>query len=458
MEQAERALVEMNPWWKMGSVPGVFLKEFKRDAYFLVRRELAKESNEAILILGPRRVGKTVVFYQVIDLLLGKGTPPQSILYITFDNPRMRGTGPDEIMRWFSEAVNYEQRPGFLFFDEIQYLDDWDRWLKYLVDRKMPYRILATGSATVALKKGKRESGVGRWKEIRMFPMSFAEFVELKRGKKDFALLKEFSGLNSKAPPAALSLEYDFLRGFFTEYLLKGGFPEGLDMEVADAHARIRDTIDRVIYKDISALGGIREPLRMEALFHYLLEKPGGLVNKQSIASEIGLPRPTLDSYIRALEDSMLITRIPPILGKHKKQDKIYPADPGLLATARHLLEPIYKPEIKGQLLETAVCANMAYYAWHKGFSMRYWRSKKSEVDFVLTEAGEPVMAVEAKSGGKLSGGIREFHSKYPNVPVRVMSLSDIPSREQPMWLTHLPAFVDLFIGTNEIRKELSEG
>lgn len=353
--------------------------------------------------------------------------------------------------------MNYEQRPGSLFFDEIQYLEDWDRWLKYLVDRKMPYRILAAGSATVALRKGKRGSGVGRRKEIKMFPMSFAEFVELKRGRKDSALLKEFSGLKSKALPAALSLEYDFLRGFFTEYLLKGGFPEGLDMEVTDAHARIGDTIDRVIYKDISALGGIREPLRMEALFYYLLEKPGGLVNKQSIASEIGLPRPTLYSYIKALEDSMLITRISPIIGKHKKQDKIYPADPGLLVTAKHLLEPVYEPETKGQLLETAVCANMTYYAWYKGFGVRYWRSKKSEVDFVFTEAGEPVMAVEARSGGRISAGIREFHNKYPDVPVRVMSLSDIPTREQPEWLTHLPAFVDLFINTHEIRKSLLE-
>lgn len=85
----------MNHWWKMGSVPGVFLKEFKRDTYFLIKRELAKESNEATLILGPRRVGKTVVFYQIIDLLLWKGIPPQSILYFTFDSPRIRGTRPD---------------------------------------------------------------------------------------------------------------------------------------------------------------------------------------------------------------------------------------------------------------------------------------------------------------------------------------------------------------------------
>jgi len=145
------------------------------------------------------------------------------------------------------------------------------------------------------------------------------------------------------------------------------------------------------------------------------------------------------------------------LVGEHKKQEKIYPADPGLLAAARYLSEPLYDSETIGLLLETAVCANLAYYTWHEDLKIRYWRSKKSEMGFVMVHRGKPIMAVEAKSGGKISKSVHEFHSAYPDTLVRLMSMTgDTTSREKgPRWLIRLPAFVELIIGTNAIRKKL---
>jgi len=92
-----------------------------------------------------------------------------------------------------------------LVLDEIKYLRDWDQWLKVFVDSKHGAGVLATGSSSVALKKGKAESGVGRWTEVLMFGLSFAEFVELRAGGSPRSLLLSERGspFRERSPKSA---------------------------------------------------------------------------------------------------------------------------------------------------------------------------------------------------------------------------------------------------------------
>ena len=68
---------------------------------------------------------------------------------------------------------------SYYFFDEVQYAQDWDRWLKIIYDTQPDTHVVATGSASPALMKGSRESGAGRWTVIQVPTMSSYEYCEL---------------------------------------------------------------------------------------------------------------------------------------------------------------------------------------------------------------------------------------------------------------------------------------
>ena len=84
---------------------------------------------------GPRRVGKTVMVHQAIARLIKEKVPPRRILYVSLDNPLYSGLWLEKILLMFSElnSVTPKQR-CYVFFDEIQYLSDWEIHLKSLVD------------------------------------------------------------------------------------------------------------------------------------------------------------------------------------------------------------------------------------------------------------------------------------------------------------------------------------
>lgn len=75
--------------------------------------------------------------------------------------------------------ISMQSQDAYYFFDEVQYAQDWDRWLKIIHDTQPNTRVVATGSASPALMKGSRESGAGRWTVIQVPTMSFYEYCEL---------------------------------------------------------------------------------------------------------------------------------------------------------------------------------------------------------------------------------------------------------------------------------------
>ena len=73
----------------------------------------------------------------------------------------------------------YANQDCYYFFDEVQYAQDWDKWLKIIYDTQPDTQVVATGSASPALIKGNQESGAGRWTVIQVPTMSFYEYCEL---------------------------------------------------------------------------------------------------------------------------------------------------------------------------------------------------------------------------------------------------------------------------------------
>lgn len=438
----------MNPWWLSGRVPGSQIKPFKRDAYFAVAARLKRYPDKAVLLRGPRQVGKTVLAYQVISDHLAENDP-LSVVYVSYDRPTLRNLSQEDILRVTREI--HGTPPSLLVLDEIQYLRDWDQWLKVFVDGKHGTKVLATGSSSLALKRGRRESGAGRWVEVLMFPLSFAEFVELRTGKSLLSLpfIREGKPLSGKVSEERWAIESGVFKELFREYVQKGGFPGVIDLDPWRAQDELRDILDKALFKDVAALMGKREPLALESLVYYLAKYPGSILVAEKLSEDLGLQRATLEGYLAALEDMMLLVRLPNLRGKTRRY-KAYFADTALLSMLRGSQSGLLDDNLRGALLETVALANLRHFAALNNLGIFYWRSGDYEIDFVLTKAMKPEIAVEIKSGGKKLKGAARFYREY-GVPVRVMGLTRPEALpEGALWV---PIEFDLYRATSFVRQ-----
>ena len=178
-ESILKVLSAYNPWWKTGTVSPQMSKTYKRFAFHEAMKRLTdKGIRRSVVLTGTRRVGKTTIQYQMIEALLKSGVAPQKIVFISLDHPMLKLSQFQDVLECYHENI-YAEQDVYYFFDEVQYAQDWDRWLKIIYDTQPNTRVVATGSASPALMKGSRESGAGRWTVIQVPTMSFYEYCEL---------------------------------------------------------------------------------------------------------------------------------------------------------------------------------------------------------------------------------------------------------------------------------------
>ena len=157
-----KVLNAYNPWWKTGVVNPKMTKTYKRFAFHEAMKRLKeKDIRRTVVLTGTRRVGKTTIQYQMIEALLSSGVAPQKIVFISMDHPMLKLSQFQEVLECYHENI-YAEQDVYYFFDEVQYAQDWDRWLKIIYDTQPDTKVIATGSASPALMKGSRESGAGR--------------------------------------------------------------------------------------------------------------------------------------------------------------------------------------------------------------------------------------------------------------------------------------------------------
>ena len=227
----ESVIEEQNPWWKGRSVPDYFAPPIERPlAKHLWQYILSSNLKRHLIILGPRRVGKTTVMYQTVQHLLNSKVPPHKIQWVRLDHPVLMSLDLDvvvtEAMK-LSKASN--KQPLYLFLDELVYAENWDKWLKTFYDEHWPVRIIASSSAAAALYKGK-ESGVGRWEEFHLTPYLLTELIQLYNPNINFPVQKKGQCLHDTIKNLYQTIPHtqlDFERE--RKMLISlGGFPEFL--------------------------------------------------------------------------------------------------------------------------------------------------------------------------------------------------------------------------------------
>jgi predicted AAA+ superfamily ATPase len=147
-----------NPWW---DDPKTSIREaaFPRRVYFEPFKTLALnfEVQRAAVLLGPRRVGKTVMLRQLVHHAILDGVRPRCILYASIDAPVYSGISLEKFVRLLPEHSETDR--CLVIFDEIQYLRDWEFHLKDLVDALPHVKFIATGSAAAAPSLEKQRVG-----------------------------------------------------------------------------------------------------------------------------------------------------------------------------------------------------------------------------------------------------------------------------------------------------------
>lgn len=399
-----------NPWWADGKIDP-FFADMKPRAYFASFFRLVRSIRtvrRAPILMGPRRVGKTVLLFHVIAALIADGMEARRICYLSVEHPVYNGLGLEDLTELAREASGVASLDGCLFiFDEIQYLKDWEVHLKSLVDSHRGTAFVGSGSAAAALRLKSIESGAGRFTDFLLPPLTFHEYITL-LGKE--ALLTRPSVNDWFVCP-----ELEQLNALFMAYLNFGGYPEvALSPEIQRDPARYvrHDIIDKVLLRDLPSLYGIADIQELNSLFTALAFNTANEISLDKLSQRAGVAKNTIKRYLEYLEAAFLVQRIHRIDQTAKRFQratyfKVYLTNPSLRAA---LFSPIGPDDDDvGDMVETAVFAQ--WFHSHGGtHSLAYARWKDGEVDLVNVEYdGDPEWACEVKWSDRFAAQPREL-------------------------------------------------
>ena len=361
-----------------------------------------------VVLTGTRRVGKTTIQYQMIEALLQSGVPPQKIVFISMDHPMLKLSAMNEILECYHENI-YPEQDVYYFFDEIQYAQDWDKWLKTIYDMQPDTKMVATGSASPVLIKGSQESGAGRWSAIQVPTLSFYEYCELLNvDRPDLPDNLKITPLVYKTQQerTQIMLQLSKVQNHFNRYLQVGGFPELAlaDNDILAQQIMREDVVDKVLKRDLPSLYKIRNATELERIFLYLCNVSSEIVSIEAIAKELnGVSRPTVENYIEYLESANLIYLSWPVNMGGKKvlkaSPKIYIADAAIRNAVLMDDSMLSDPVEMGKVVETAVYKHVAAFYYQQAASVGYYRGGKrgKEVDVVVEYANSKNILIEVK-------------------------------------------------------------
>lgn len=397
-----------NPWWTDGMISDYFRQMKPRlylDIFYPLVRDV--ELRRATILMGPRRVGKTVMMYHTIQRLIDEGVSAQNIIYISVETPIYNKISLNHLYDLacgiLGKSATKDQM--FVFYDEIQYLKEWEVELKAMVDTYINTKFVASGSVAAELKKRSNESGAGRFTDFNLPPLTFYEYIHLR----DYSSLLIPYELETSSYKSTIyrSINIQRLNNLFIDYINYGGYPEVVfsDKIRENPEQFIRhDIIDKVLLRDLPSLYGITDVQELNSLFTMIAYHSGDQFSYETLSKESGVRKDTLKRYIGYLEAAFLIKVIRRTDDNAKRyiretQFKIYLTNPSLRCA---LFQPITETDDEiGNMVETAI-----YAQWmpRQNTDIHYanWRisnKKQGEVDIVGLNIAKqkPCWAVEIK-------------------------------------------------------------
>jgi len=379
-----------NNWWNTGKLPHDYENTTMREK--TVDIETFMDDREILILLGPRRSGKTTIMFQLIDSLLKKGITPLNIFYFSLDDPEITlYLKEDLFIRLFDSyqeilAKELVHEELYVFIDEVQFFDGWELWLKKYFDQYQNMKFVVSGSSSLAIKD-ESAALTGRNLKFLIYPFSFREYIAAREDIQVEKIPFKFEEFE-KAYNALLPIK-NKMKLLFLDYLQGGGYPRLLyEEEESRSKEILKQYFSDTIYKDILKTYAVRDVKALESIAAFLAQNVGQRFSFRKISSALGIDIETVIRYVKYLKETYLIFMVNYFSYSSKavlqKEKKIYMIDTGLK-------NAISNPDDAPVLVENVVFTHLK-----RSFgNVSYWRDGV-EVDFVITLHNVP-LPIEVK-------------------------------------------------------------
>jgi len=315
-------------------------------------KSIKLEDSFALIITGIRRSGKSTFLNQILR-------KQKKGYYLNFEDPRLEGFEFSDFNKIETVMKEIYGEGGIYFFDEIQNIEKWEKFIRYLIDKKEI--ILITGSNASLLSKELGTKLTGRHLQIELFPFSFREFLSMKKQKPSIKL--------------------------FGDYLYKGGFPEYLKKENPTI---LHELLYDIVAKDIAVRFGIKNTNVLNKLLVYLISNVGKEFSYNSIKKMFYIKSvQSIIDYISYFENAYLIFTIPSFSYSYKQQQvnpkKIYSIDNGFSFN-----NSVSFSKDKGKMLE-----NLVFLELRQKFREIFYFKKINECDFIVKQKEKIICAIQ---------------------------------------------------------------
>ncbi|OLA92611.1 MAG: hypothetical protein BHW61_00600 [Sutterella sp. 63_29] len=368
---------------------------------------------KAVVIFGARQIGKTTLLTELSQY-------EKSVRWFNGD------LITDHRQLQFSSSTDVEltlRQADTIIIDEAQRFPNIGLILKQLVDvnvrLNLGKKIFATGSSSLELAKGVKESAVGRLVHRQMWPLSISEIAAAK-------------GWGEISQNIERLMIYGTYPAVFTD-------PD-------HAESTLRNYCDGVLYKDLFALAGIRQNEKFMHLVKLLAYNVGSEVNYDNLARDTGLSRTTVADYLQLLEQCFIIKICPSFFrnlsNELKKGKKVYFCDNGVRNAIIGDFSPmVARPSQDGGALweNFFFMERVKLHSIRNDFTdMYFWRTTSNnphELDF-LEVKNERIRAFECKLSSSAKARPGKFTTAYPDAPIDTVTPDDLMRlwfADQPM-------------------------
>ena len=321
--------------------------------------ELAKQF-PIVTITGPRQSGKTTITKITFPHKPYVSVEDKDVLLLAQTDPR-------KFLAMYSDGA---------IFDEIQRAPDLLSYLQTIVDSdKRKGLFILTGSHQLMLQQTISQSLAGRTALLSLLPLSINEL---------------------KKTDANLNLDNLLLNGFYPVIYQDKTNPTFV----------YKNYIATYLERDVRQLINIKDLSSFQRFLKLCAGRVGQVLNKNSLASEVGVSSTTIEHWLSILEASYIIFRLQPYFenfGKRViKSPKLYFTDPGLAAYLLNIenISQISRDPLRGNLIENLVILDLIKYRYNRGLdhNLYYYRDQhQNEVD-IIYKTGEQLIPIEIKA------------------------------------------------------------
>lgn len=328
----------------------------------LISRDYDLEENVNYCFVGIRRTGKSYMMYQQIHNLMNDGISSSQIIYVNFEDERLLEIGVDDLNTILEIGIEFSGSKGkpYLFLDEIQNVDGWEKFVRRVADMK--YRINITGSNSKMLSKEIASTLGGRFMIVNVFPYSFKEYLSANHIEN---IMVDQIGTKKRADIVS---QYE-------QYMTYGAFPELVDIK--NKRPFLNNIYQTVYLQDIITRNKITNDFAVRLILKKIAESVTKALSFNRLtnivkSAGISIGKQTVINYVGHMLDSYLIFSLQNYASK-KTSPKYYFMDTGLLG--------LMLLDCKTAQLENLVAVELIR---RYGFENVYFFENNIEVDFYV--------------------------------------------------------------------------